>query len=509
MSLVRVKRSKKTSRPTQGAVPPVALFLPSQTTVNIKLSDIPEYLHSSALYKSLDTDDSGEIQIPDDCLKCDTSVASLAEFAQVLRITTYWGLDALPLSLVDFCCTNKYSMWNKVAADVLGRKTLLWAELEESFNSGFTSVAGPIRAAIKYGRTYLVEYWATSGSVDAGSVATAAQFERLDYLKLFYDNGCPWDFVTCRAAAASGHLDCLQFAHEHGCPWTVETYLGAIEGKHLHCFVYARENNCPWDDSVTKEAAATGFVEALSYAIIHGCPIHRDACADASREGHLECLQVIHQHVLSLQIAHEAANTLPVGEVFDPFPPFPWDEYTTREASASGNLDCLMFLHQNGCIWDESTVNNAAGLGNLEMLQYVLTHDCPRSVFFLGLAAANNSAALPCVEYLVGEEGVYMDEDGFAFGKALMSANVSVVQYLIDNGCPFVNFVLDEEFIFELTPLYRKRRKDNVQFDYDLLQCIECATKYGWRMDDTFVEFMRDHIRVLPLTNAYLDSEGW
>lgn len=505
-------RSAKALPAIEEVLPQIPLFPPSKTTVNVKISDIPEYLHNSALYKSLDTDDisaSGEIQIPDDCLKYDTSVSSLADFAQILRTSTFWGLDPLPLSVIDFCCKKKYSWWGKVVEDVLGQNSKLWEELNDGFNSDFTSVAGKVRAAIENGITYLVEYWLESGAINAKSVATAALFGRLDHLKLFYDNDCPWDYMTCRAAAAGGHNDCLNFAHEHGCPWSVETYLGAIEGKHLHCFIYAIENNCPCDDTVTKEAAATGFVDALTFAITHGCPIHRDACADASRKGHLECLQVIHQHVLKLQIAHEAANPLPEGGVYKPFPPSPWDEYATREASASGNLDCLMFLHQSGCPWDESTVNNAAGLGNLEMLQYVLTHDCPRSDFFLGLAAANYSAALPCVEYLVGEQGIYMDEDGFAFGKALMSANISVVQYLIDNGCPFVNFVLDEEFIFELTPLFRKRRRDDSQFDYDLLQCIECATKYGWRMDDTFVEFMRDHIRVLPLTNAYLDSEGW
>lgn len=370
-------------------------------------------------------------------------------------------------------------------------------------------MAGPIRAAIKYGRTYLVEYWAESNTVGAGSVATTALFGRLDYLELFHSNGCPWDHMTCRGAAANGHLDCLKFAHENGCPWTVETFLGALEGKHIPCIIYASENGCPWDDTVTQEAAGSGYREALQYVITNGCPIHRDACADASRGGHLDCLLVIYQHVRNLQILHEATNPVLVGESVVPFPPFPWDEYATREASAAGKLDCLMFLHLHGCPVDESAVNNAAGRGNLEMLQFLLVQECPRSDCFLGLAAASNGNALSCVEYMVSEQGMYMDEDGSVFGRALMNANINVVQYLVDNGCPIGTFLLDEDFIFELTPLFRKRRKSNPNFDGDLVLCIECAVKHGWRGDETFVEFMRDNARVLPLTNAYLDSEGW
>lgn len=116
MSRVRVNGSAKAiklagsnrksdKKPSQ--IEAVPLFPISKTIVNVKFLDIPEYLQCSALYKSLNSDDHDEIQIPNDCLKSDDSVSSLAEFAQVLRITTFWGLDTLPLPVIDFCCQNK------------------------------------------------------------------------------------------------------------------------------------------------------------------------------------------------------------------------------------------------------------------------------------------------------------------------------------------------------------------------------------------------------------------
>jgi len=113
------------------------------------------------------------------------------------------------------------------------------------------------------------------------------------------------------------------------------------------------------------------------------------------------------------------------------------------EAAANGKLDCLMFMHERGCPCQKPAVDSASDQGNLEMLRYLLSLDFPRGNFFVALAAGSNgkdehgcSTALRCVEYLVGEQGMYMDEDGSVFGRALMNANISVVQYLVDNGCP-------------------------------------------------------------------------
>jgi hypothetical protein len=32
------------------------------------------------------------------------------------------------------------------------------------------------------------------------------------------ENGCPWDFYTCKYAAQGGHLELFQWARENGCP---------------------------------------------------------------------------------------------------------------------------------------------------------------------------------------------------------------------------------------------------------------------------------------------------
>jgi hypothetical protein len=58
-------------------------------------------------------------------------------------------------------------------------------------------------------------------------------------------SSCPWDELTCWAAARGGHLEVLQWARANGCPWDVGTCEGAAEGGHLELLRWLRANVCP------------------------------------------------------------------------------------------------------------------------------------------------------------------------------------------------------------------------------------------------------------------------
>ena len=86
------------------------------------------------------------------------------------------------------------------------------------------------------------------------------------------DNGCPWNWSTCREAAKGGHLEVLQWAHENGCPWDEWTCASAAESGHLEVLQWARANGCPWNEFTCYAAARGGHLEVLQWARANGCP---------------------------------------------------------------------------------------------------------------------------------------------------------------------------------------------------------------------------------------------
>ena len=42
-----------------------------------------------------------------------------------------------------------------------------------------------------------------------------------------------------------------------------------------------------------------------------------------------------------------------------------------------GHLECLKYMHENGCPWNELTCNYAASYGHLECLKYARENECP------------------------------------------------------------------------------------------------------------------------------------
>ena len=67
----------------------------------------------------------------------------------------------------------------------------------------------------------------------------------LSTLQWVYEQGCPWDEMTCARAAKEGHLDVLKWLREKGCPWDARTCSGAAKGGHFDVLKWARENGCP------------------------------------------------------------------------------------------------------------------------------------------------------------------------------------------------------------------------------------------------------------------------
>ncbi len=57
-----------------------------------------------------------------------------------------------------------------------------------------------------------------------------------------------------------------------------------------------------------------------------------------------------------------------------------WDAWTCRAAAEGDQLECLKYLHENGCPWDEWACTHAALWCHLECLKYLHENGCPLNI---------------------------------------------------------------------------------------------------------------------------------
>ncbi len=74
--------------------------------ITIRRSEVPNYLHKSELYLSLDETDD-EFSVPSDCMKMNTRVQSLADLRNMLLTMRYWILKLFPSDVVQFLIVSR------------------------------------------------------------------------------------------------------------------------------------------------------------------------------------------------------------------------------------------------------------------------------------------------------------------------------------------------------------------------------------------------------------------
>eukprot|EP01032_Pedospumella_encystans_P008029 gene8029-9568_t len=155
----------------------------------------------------------------------------------------------------------------------------------------------------------------------------------------------------------------------------------------------------------------------------------------------------------------------------------------------------------------------AAYEGNIECLEYLLDLNCPvvDAVHYACQPAAGNRSALDCVRYIVEEQGMYMDENGEVFAVAFGNADIELMEYLLDNGCPYQNYSDTAPFFLLLyLEIQRDDTEDDAEcfFDFEvrLIECIELAHTHGYNFTDDLLHFICENF---PLCQSYLAMEGY
>ena len=342
--------------------------------IELKYSEVPEWLKDSAFFHNLDGDESNSnFVVPSDCfLESCEPIQTIEDVVDILRVVRYWGLASIPISVLEFFYSTNACCEPKLAAGV-GEG---WSELEALNFSFKDSRQFTLCKALTTTRSEFVHFWLSKNlqSTDQNkhAVAQACRFGRLDLVKILREREFPWDHLAYCAAAQYGHLYTLQCLLKNGCVGNRTAMQFAARGGQLDCMKFLHSIGCPWFEDVTLEFAVaphygllqkqTGFwtddfsilpptngcINCVRYALENGCPIHENACRRAAKYGLLDCLQLLHLYKA------------------------PWNENITTAAATAGHLDCLVYLVEQKCPVSYRAADGAAKNGHLDCVKFLM-----------------------------------------------------------------------------------------------------------------------------------------
>lgn len=98
----------------------------------------------------------------------------------------------------------------------------------------------------------------------------ASENGNLSLLEFLYNNGCPFDNLSFRAAAKNGHVNCLKFLVEHGCENNVLSFDEVITNGHLDCLKYMVEIGMNIENWMVELSFKRGQYKIFQYLLEKG-----------------------------------------------------------------------------------------------------------------------------------------------------------------------------------------------------------------------------------------------
>jgi hypothetical protein len=230
-------------------------------------------------------------------------------------------------------------------------------------------------------------------------------------------------------------LSLLKYGHKNGCHWSTKTIDKIFRSnERSECFKYAKDNGCHWIEFKYNATVVNGLVVNPQNWFNEFCP-WPNTCKDAARHGYIECLKYLHENGCpwSSQTCRGAAYR---GELaclkYAQENGCPWHELTCDVAARFGHLECLKYAHENGCHWSGDTTQFAAHHGHLECLKYLHENGCPWTTYICQYAAFGGY--LECLKY-AHENGCPWSED--TCRNAAEKGHLECLKYAKENGCPW------------------------------------------------------------------------
>jgi len=431
----------------------------AKNMLSVAKSDVPEYLHSTALYLALDDGDGSLISLLPSQLKCDLKLASFDDLRTLVTTLHFWGAESVPRELINFVLDPCFredvnQLYNafpefeflhtlaniksareedKVRESLKGRCLEITKFLrEEGREVPHDALGVAARAGSLVSLKYVRDHW---------SEAFRGVLTIVEHIFFFceFRSPAPWSERTCRAAVEGGHLDCLNYMHENGCKWHASELLTvAAANGHLACLNYLFEHDAPWSEEVCTAAAKAGHLACLEKALaqrpasVEEAPLLKTTNLAAVTAGHTSCITLAGGVVLDASLGVFAARR---GDLhclqYLHSRGCPWDPAACTEAAARGHIDCLLYAREQGCPWHQRDVCRAAAeSGSLECLQLAFHRRFYDDLNLCRLAAASGS--LQCLQFL-HERGCAWDSEVCA--EAAKYGHALCLEYAREASC--------------------------------------------------------------------------
>ena len=200
-----------------------------------------------------------------------------------------------------------------------------------------------------------------------------------------------------------GDLDSLIYLHTEGCPWDERTSTAAVLNSHYSCLEYALAFYCPVDDKLANIVAKEGNLAVLTLLLTNGAALTSDTVECTLRSDHVDCLRFLHLQgcalprifIAAFYGAFECLKYLHEQGV-------EWHEFTCRLAAQGGHLNCLIYAHTHGAMWDADCCAAAAAHGQLACLIYSHENGCPWEEKTVKCAVL--SVSWSCLQYAISHE---------------------------------------------------------------------------------------------------------
>lgn len=233
---------------------------------HLKYCDVPLWLQDSEFYHNLDKHDPDSVfEIPADCYrdKCEP-IETADDVTNVLKVVRFWGVRAIPQSVLEYCFNVDASLWEKVFAETIRHKPALLAYQHKHHLS--------LDVALTTNQLEFVFFWLSKSEpnsiLNKFSITHDAKFGRLDLIIILRERG----FNVCNsaycAAAQYGHLTVLEYLRECRVPMDHNALIYASRGGQLECMKYLHRIGCKWNAMVTTEFAVPERYLRLQSAVV-------------------------------------------------------------------------------------------------------------------------------------------------------------------------------------------------------------------------------------------------
>ncbi len=120
---------------------------------------------------------------------------------------------------------------------------------------------------------------------------------KLDLLKIAFNNGCVLPDSICEIAIKNGYLDIFKWAIKNNCIWDGSNFELAAGNNHVHIIEYVIKHFKKYNWTLTKPdyvctyATLSGNLDLVKIIVRHGFTLIPETCAWAAGAGHLHILK--------------------------------------------------------------------------------------------------------------------------------------------------------------------------------------------------------------------------